>query len=122
MFNLTDSLLSLLYGRSANVASLNQTVNNLVAGKPYTLQYFYNVVVASSQNACTLTTYIRDQAVDVITSPNAATSTYMSRSVIYNNAASGPAVVSFVLACPANQNSRRSDFALDAITMTNRCS
>ncbi|KAL9055995.1 MAG: hypothetical protein Q9206_002911 [Seirophora lacunosa] len=114
-----------LYGRTQSTSSLSQTVSNLIRGKTYTLQYFYNVEQASAEAQCTFSVSIRDRVVDSFTSPTARSDRYISRSVQYQNLDTTPAVVSFMLTCPRFTGQNGNNYALDAITLVtdrNGCS
>ncbi|KAI4095644.1 MAG: hypothetical protein LQ344_001575 [Seirophora lacunosa] len=110
---------------STSTSSLSQTVSNLIRGKTYTLQYFYNVEQASAEAQCTFSVSIRDRVVDSFTSPTARSDRYISRSVQYQNLDTTPAVVSFMLTCPRFTGQNGNNYALDAITLVtdrNGCS
>ncbi|KAL8656949.1 MAG: hypothetical protein Q9226_002407 [Calogaya cf. arnoldii] len=109
---------AVLYGRSSTVASLNQVINNLVRGRTYTLQYFYNVQAASATTPCLFTASLRGQAIDSFQSPAQASSVYVRRSATYANTATTPADLSFTLTCPTFSGQNRVTVSLDAITLT----
>ncbi|KAL8845777.1 MAG: hypothetical protein Q9221_009086 [Calogaya cf. arnoldii] len=109
---------NVLYGRSSTAASLNQVINNLVRGRTYTLQYFYNVQAASATTPCLFTASLRGQAIDSFQSPAQASNVYVRRSATYANTATTPADLSFTLTCPSFSGQNRVTFSLDAITLT----
>ncbi|KAL8962981.1 MAG: hypothetical protein Q9193_000701 [Seirophora villosa] len=114
-----------LYGRTQSISSLSQTVNNLIRGKTYTLQYFYNVEQASAEAQCTFSVSIRDRVVDSFASPTTPSDRYIRRSVTYQNTDTTPAVLSFMLTCPRFTGQNGNNYALDAITLVtdrNGCS
>ncbi|KAL8968048.1 MAG: hypothetical protein Q9197_005087 [Variospora fuerteventurae] len=80
-WNFANNLVRVLYGRSSTTASLSQTVNNLIPGNRYTLQYFYNVPLSSLQTQCVFTAQLRGQVIDTIQRPPSGSARYISRSV-----------------------------------------
>ncbi|KAI4223684.1 MAG: hypothetical protein L6R36_005237 [Xanthoria steineri] len=108
---------ALLSGVPQSTTSLSQTINTLVAGKTYTLQYFYDLPGARIPFACEFTVAIRGQTVDSFTSATLPSGSYTRRSVTYQNLAAGPAVLSFTTICPRSANPNQSNLALDAITL-----
>ncbi|CAL8584164.1 hypothetical protein XPA_009769 [Xanthoria parietina] len=108
---------ALLSGVPQSTTSLSQTINTLVAGKTYTLQYFYDLPGAKNAFACEFTVTIRGQVVDSFTSATLPSGSYTRRSVTYQNLAAGPAVLSFTTSCPRSANPGQSNLALDAITL-----
>ena len=113
---------SVLYGRSTTTASVSQSINNLIAGQSYLLQYFYNVEQASPQAICMLTVTLGGQVVDAITSPTVRSGRYLMRSVSVTPS-SASETLAYTLTCPRFlQLTAQSNYALDAITLTTGCS
>ncbi|KAI4208596.1 MAG: hypothetical protein LQ349_009705, partial [Xanthoria aureola] len=107
----------LLSGVPQSTTSLSQTINTLVAGKTYTLQYFYDLPGAKNPFTCGFTVTIRGQVVDSFTSAIMPSGSYTRRSITYQNSAAGPAVLSFSTSCGRFANPNQSNLALDAITL-----
>ncbi|KAI4096189.1 MAG: hypothetical protein LQ339_007036 [Xanthoria mediterranea] len=108
---------ALLSGVAQSTTSLSQTINTLVAGKNYTLQYFYDLPGAKNPFACGFTVTIGGQVVDSFTSAILPSGSYTRRSVTYQNLATGPADLSFTTSCGRFANPNQSNLALDAITL-----
>ncbi|KAL8741215.1 MAG: hypothetical protein Q9190_006153 [Brigantiaea leucoxantha] len=108
-----------LYGRSTTTTSVSQTLTDLIPGTTYQLQYYYNVEQASPQAICRLTITGNDVVLDTLTSPTVRTGGYLSRSVPYTPNSQAE-VLRFTLVCPRFvQLSAQSNYAIDAITLTN---